>query len=261
MRIVGVDLAWAAKNRSGVCAVEDGRVLASACLRSDDEIERWIREHDDGELLVAFDAPLVVRNLTGRRPCEAVFASVFASAHAGPYPANLTLLRHDVRAHRLARRLRLRVAPAAVHRRPLRAALEVFPHPALVVLLERGERLPYKAKPGRALSVRHEAMCELLAGLERLKRADPPLDVTASPEWPRLASLCHARPSGAALKRLEDELDAYVCAYIGVHHLAWAGTRSLAVGDATCGYIVTPVSEHHAARLRARAREAGVTVS
>lgn len=260
MRVIGVDLAWSSRNRSGLCAVEGDRVLGSTCLTSDDDVEAWIRRWDDGELLVGFDAPLIVRNATGRRACESVIAAGFASAHAGPYPGNLTLLRGDVRAYRLARRLRLGVSPAAVDRRPLRAALEVFPHPALVVLLERTERLPYKPKPGRSLDVRHGAMCELLDGLEHLKRADPPLDVTAGPDWPRLAETLHARPSGAALKRLEDELDAYVCAYIGLYHLAWAGRRSLTVGDATNGYIVTPVAERHAAQMRAKARRLRVRI-
>jgi predicted RNase H-like nuclease len=260
VRVVGVDLAWSPRNRSGLCVVEGDRVLASTVLTGDDDIVAWIRGWDDGELLVGFDAPLVVRNVTGRRACESVIAAGFASAHAGPYPANLTLLRGDVRAYRIARRLRLGVSPAAVDRRPLRAALEVFPHPALVVLLDRRERLPYKPKPGRSLEVRHDAMCELLDGIVALKRGDPPLDVAACPDWARLAAMCQARVSGAALKRLEDELDAYVCAYIGLYHLAWAGRRSLTVGDAANGYIVTPATTRHAALMRARARELRVRV-
>jgi predicted RNase H-like nuclease len=256
--VVGVDLAWGGRNDSGVCVVEDGRVLDSACLRGDDEIVAWIRGWDGGELLVAFDAPLIVRNATGRRACEAVFSSAFAVEHAVPYPANLALLKHDVRAARLARRLRLRVAPEAIRRSPLRAAIEVFPHPALVVLLGRSERLPYKAKPGRSLAVRHAAMAELVQGLLDFKRADPPLDATTSPAWPRLAAA--AGTSLAALKRREDELDAYVCAYIGSYHLAWAGRRSLTVGDRRTGYIVTPVTPRHAALIRARAAAIGVAV-
>lgn len=261
MRVFGVDLAWAMRNRSGLCAIEDGQVLDSACLTSDDEIVAWIVERGAGEMVVAFDAPLIVHNRSGRRPCEGVFASAFAAEHAGPYPANLTLLRGDVRAARLARRLRLGATPAAFQRRPLRAALEVFPHPALVVFLRRAERLPYKAKQGRPLPVRHAAMCELLDGLLALKRADPPLDVTTSPAWRRLAATCDARPSGVALKCLEDELDAYVCAYIGAYHLAWAGRRSLTVGDGHRGYIVTPVTPRHAALLRARAAIARVPIT
>lgn len=261
MRVVGLDLAWGPRNRSGLCAVEDGQVLASACLRSDDEIDAWIREWWADEILVAIDAPLIVKNRDGRRACESVIASAFAAEHAGPFPANLTLLRDDVRAHRLARRLKLRVTPDGVRRPPIRAAIEVYPHPALVVLLDRAERLPYKAKQGRPLAVRHAALCELLQGLVDLKRGDPPLDVTTSPAFPRLAATCHARPSGAALKRLEDELDGYVCAYIGWYHLAWAGSRSLTVGDAKRGYIVTPVTPRHAALIRTRARSAGVKVT
>jgi predicted RNase H-like nuclease len=261
VRVIGVDLAWGARNGSGLCAVDDGRVLASACRQSDDEIAAWIERWAADELLVAFDAPLIVRNRSGRRPCEAVFSSVFAAEHAGPYPANLALLKHDVRAERLAQRLGLSVAPDAIRRRPVRAAIEVFPHPALVVFLDRTERLPYKAKPGRSMAVRHAAMGELVQGLVDLERADPPLDVTTSPEWRRLAATCEARPSVAALKRLEDELDAYVCAYIGSYHLAWAGSRSLTVGDGVSGYIVTPVTPRHAALIHARADAAGVLVS
>jgi predicted RNase H-like nuclease len=260
LRVIGVDLAWAIHNRSGLCVVDDGQVLASTCLTSDDEIVTWIRQWWADDILVAFDAPLIVRNRLGRRPCESVFSSAFAAERAVPYPANLTLLRGDVRAARLARRLRLSVAPDAVRRRPVRAAIEVFPHPALVVFLGRSERLPYKAKQGRALSVRHAALCELRQGLVDLKRADPPLDVTTSPEWRRLAALCDTQPAGAAFKRLEDELDAYVCAYIGWYHLAWAGTRSLTVGDRRSGYIVTPVTPRHAMLIRDRARATGVTV-
>lgn len=261
VRVIGVDLAWGPRNDSGLCAIEDGHALASACLREDREIEAWIRRWGNDDVLVAFDAPLIVRNRTGRRPCEGVCASAFAAEHAGPYPANLTLLRHGVRAARLARRLGLDTAPDACHRRPLRAAIEVFPHPALVVFLGRAERLPYKARQGRALAVRHGAMGELIGALVEWKRADPPLDVTTSEAWPRLAAAWAARPSGAALKRLEDELDAYVCAYIGRYHLAWAGRRSLTVGDGARGYIVTPVTPRHAALIRARAHAANVTVS
>ena len=260
MRVIGVDLAWGSHNDSGVCAVEDGHVLDSACLRSDDDIDAWIRGWAADEMLVAFDAPLIVKNRRGRRPCESVLASAFAVEHAGPFPANLTLLRGDVRAHRLARRFRLSVAPSAPHRRPLRAAIEVYPHPALVVLLNRVERLPYKAKQGRTREVRHAAMCELVHGLESFKRLDPPLDVTTSPRWSSLVATCAARPSGVALKRLEDELDAYVCAYIGWYHLAWAGRRSLTIGDGTHGYIVVPVTPRHETLIRARARATRVRV-
>jgi predicted RNase H-like nuclease len=261
VRVIGVDLAWATRNRSGVCAVEDGQVLASACLTSDDEIIAWIRHWGAEDMLVTFDAPLIVRNRAGRRPCESVIASAFAAEHAGPYPANLTLLKDDVRAHRLARRLRLGVTPEAMHRRPLRAAIEVFPHPALVVLLGRSERLPYKLKHGRAREVCDAAMGELVRGLLELKRADPPLDVTTSPEWRRLAVTCDASPSGGVRKALEDELDAYVCAYIGCYHRAWSGSRSLTVGDGRSGYIVTPVTPRHAALIRACAEATSVTVS
>ena len=189
-----------------------------------------------------------------------MLASAFWREHAGPFYTNLELLRGIVRAGELAERLGLDVEPDAILRRPRRAAIEVFPHPALVVLLNLAERLPYKAKKDRPLAVCHAAMCEMLAGLESFKRADPPLDVSTSPNWAQLVSACHAGLSGVPLKCLEDELDAYVCAYIGWYHLAWSGSQSLTVGDAQHGYVVTPVTPRHADLLRTKGRELHVPV-
>jgi predicted RNase H-like nuclease len=52
-----------------------------------------------------------------------------------------------------------------------------------------------------------------------------------------------AAPSGAELDRLEDELDAYVCAYVAVYYWTHGSARCRVVGDAESGYIVTPVTE------------------
>ena len=42
MRAIGVDLAWGTNGRTGLCAAEAGRVLDSATVRTDDEIDAWI---------------------------------------------------------------------------------------------------------------------------------------------------------------------------------------------------------------------------
>ena len=77
MRAIGVDLAWGANGRTGLCAAEAGRVLDSATVRTDDEIDAWISRWTAGarDVVVAIDAPLIVENDAGRRPCERVFCS------------------------------------------------------------------------------------------------------------------------------------------------------------------------------------------
>jgi predicted RNase H-like nuclease len=55
--------------------------------------------------------------------------------------------------------------------------------------------------------------------------------------------------TGAALDRAEDELDAYICAYISLYYWTHGLTRCRVVGDTMSGYIVTPVSQEQAACL------------
>jgi len=91
MRVIGVDLAWGPRGRTGLCAAEAGRALDSATVRTDDEIDAWIGRWGtrDRDVIVAIDAPLIVPNAAGRRPCERVFCSAMAQRQAGVYPAHL----------------------------------------------------------------------------------------------------------------------------------------------------------------------------
>jgi predicted RNase H-like nuclease len=262
VRVLGVDLAWRERGRTGLCAIEGDRVLDSTTLGGDDEIVAWIERWAGDEVLVAIDAPLVVANASGRRPCEAVFGHVYAAAHAAAYPANLALpaFRSGVRAWEIARKTGLSVDPAATAR-GRRCAIEVYPHAALVSLFGLARTLKYKYKPGRSLDERVGAFARLLVHLETLRTFVPPLDVRTAPRWAALREAVTERPTAAGLARIEDELDAYVCAYVGLYHTAWEGTRSLTVGDGVAGYIVTPVDAVRQTTIRDCAARLGVAVA
>ena len=80
-RFFGIDLAWSDRNLTGVCALDgDGVVVDERLVGSDDEILDWISARLDGPAVVAIDAPLLVPNATGRRPCEAEVAKAFLPA-------------------------------------------------------------------------------------------------------------------------------------------------------------------------------------
>lgn len=251
MRFAGVDLAWGLNGGTGVCLVEDGRVRDSARLRTDEEILDWLAPVTAGPAVVAIDAPLVVRNATGRRRCETLVSRCFGAQHAGAHSSNLGLpaFRGGVRAERLAEALGLDVDPAVEPGTPVRRALEVYPHPALVALFELPFTLRYKAKRGRTLESRRLAMLELVRLLGTLRDGDPPLEVDAE-AW---AARVGAAPTQAALDRLEDELDAYVCACVGLYYWSHGLARCRVLGDVADGYIVTPVTAAHAAKLDALA--------
>lgn len=232
--VVGIDLAWGDRSASGVAVVEDGVVTASATVVTDDELVACV---PDGPVVVAFDAPIVVPNERGRRPCDAAISRCFARFHAGAYPANRSLpwLR-EPRAGRVADRLGLSTALGAD-----RVAIEVYPHAAAVVLFELERVLPYKRRRGRDVGDRRAAFAGLLEGLRSLSGARPAMDVTAGPRWSRLVEAVDAATTHAALGRVEDELDAHLCAYVGLL-LDRAPARCDVVGDPASGAIVVPSS-------------------
>lgn len=243
--VIGIDLAWGMRSPTGIAVLDPvGRLLRMVSVMTDEQIDETLAPWLDGPCVLALDAPLHVVNATGRRPCEALVSRAFAPQHAGTYPSNtgLAVFADGGRAARLARRYGLEVdaslAPAAGQRR----ALEVYPHSAAVALFDLPRVLPYKARQGRTLETRRAALLSLvrlLAGLG--ERGDlPPL---RSPD--AFANLCRElerAPTGAALRRLEDPIDAVLCAYVGALFLV---RRTCVLGDPLTGAIVTPVRERH----------------
>jgi predicted RNase H-like nuclease len=107
--------------------------------------------------------------------------------------------------------------------------IEVYPHPALLSLLKRSRRIPYKVSKSRnywpSFTLRqriHALLTELAAIHVALTAVFGPLNIPVPAEG-NIQKL-------ASLKRYEDALDALVCAWVGVEFLAG---RTVALGDRT----------------------------
>lgn len=244
MKFIGLDLAWSARNPSGVAVLEGdtgGAVLTvSGLLESDTEILAFLDAHASGPCLIAVDAPLSVPNLTGQRFAEAELAAVFRQFQAGAHPANRTLLgrynggvlRGEWLRDALAAR-GIRDEPADVADPEARICLEVYPHAAMVALFELGRTLKYKQK-GQGREVLDAAWNEYHRHLANLEGAEPPLT--------GLGALLAVKPStlkGAALKNHEDEADAVMCAYVALYAHRFPA-RCEIFGSVLEGYILTP---------------------
>jgi predicted RNase H-like nuclease len=239
LRFLGIDLAWGDRNRTGLAAVDGtGRLVASTSVIDDDEIAGFVSTHGVGTLVAAIDAPLVVPNATGRRPCEAEVTRLFGRYSAGTYPSNRGMphFSPQPRGARLADRFGWSMDPDTlpVPRGPV--CLEVYPHAAMVSLFDLTRVLPYKAKPGRELPSLKAAFVALLDHMEDDLVA---LRLDESSRWGDVRRCVEGASRKSELKSVEDEVDAIICA-----HLAWlwvADRECLVVhGDASGGYIVTP---------------------
>ncbi|MGY4709545.1 bifunctional ribonuclease/(p)ppGpp synthase [Mycolicibacterium sp. CBM1] len=239
MYFVGLDLAWGERKPTGIAVLDsDGRLVHIAAAQDDSSILAAVRPYVEGACLVSIDAPLVVTNPTGQRGCETDLNRDFAKFEAGAHPANTGKpeFAGTPRGARLAEALGLDMDP---HSRSPRRAIEVYPHPATVVLFRLGRTLKYKHKQGRTLTQLRTELLRLMDEIERLAQAAVPLRVADHPEWAAMRGAVETAARKSDLRRAEDPIDAVMCAYVGLY----ATRRPTAVtlyGDFEGGYIVTP---------------------
>ncbi|KAE8766034.1 DUF429 domain-containing protein [Georgenia thermotolerans] len=239
MYFVGIDLAWGERQPTGVAVLDDDGTLVHLSAQSTDEtIVAALAPYRHDPVLVAIDAPLVVTNATGNRPCEAALNRDFARFDAGAHPANTGKpeFAGTPRGARVAKLLGLDINPASG--RP-RRGIEVYPHPATVALFNLGRTLKYKQKPGRGVAELREAMLTLVGHIEALADAEPAMVVTDHPAWRDLVAAVRAATRKSELRHAEDQIDAVLCAYVARYAVAHP-ERTTTYGDLATGYIVTP---------------------
>ena len=239
---IGVDLAWGVRQPTGLAVLDDsGRLLHVSAVRTDEEIVAVLERYTEGACLVAFDAPLIVRNATGNRPGEAALNKDFARFDAGAHPANTGKpeFADTPRGARVAGLLGLDMNPRSGRER---RAIEVYPHPATVALFRLGRTLKYKNKPGRDLERLRGELLVLMGLLEGLSAGEPAMTLAGpgcTDAWPGLRRQVQHATRKSELRVVEDQVDAVVCAYVAL----FAESRPEDVttyGDFESGYVVTP---------------------
>lgn len=238
---LGLDLAWSARNPSGVAAVDaDGRVIESrADLVSDDEILAWVRSRLAPTTFIGIDMPTIVPNATGMRPCERELAADFRRHHAAPHPANRGRFGGEGRARSMLDAL---VADGVSERLDLAAmsrgryAFEVYPHAAHVRLFGLDAIFKYKKK-ARPWPMVLAEWSRYRSALATLASADPALDLGAA---------VPLEVAARGYKVWDDRLDAISCAYIASYLWRWGTSKpdTCIYGDLVSGYIAVPARAH-----------------
>jgi predicted RNase H-like nuclease len=169
--------------------------------------------------LVTIDMPIATVPITGRRAADNVISAIFGgrgcSTHTpnaicpGPLGATLSAAFNDAG---------FPIATSLTTAAQTRRLLEVYPHPALVTLLTRTYRVPYKVGKTRsywpALSL-DERIDMLLVEFSAIHDA---LDNVLGPVGIQIPTAA-GKLTLSALKRYEDALDALVCAWVGIRYM------------------------------------------
>jgi predicted RNase H-like nuclease len=248
---VGVDLAWHGNGRNtGLAAL---RATGDA-VRPDrfgigasdlDGVVQFIQSNESQTTVVAIDAPLIIQNRDGQRPCETLVSQRFASAHASAHTTNLGRF-PNADSLNLVRQLEgLGYRHCSEPNRPwMRAGrwfFEVYPHPAHVVLFERKQIIKYKKG---SVANRRSGLAELRTELyERLITRDD--TVSDNPALREYLLLDLKSLVGRHLKHYEDSLDAILCSFLAYYLWRWGWTKNEMIGDMTNGYIVVPTCALH----------------
>jgi len=235
MYFVGLDLASGENNQTGVAAIDsDGRLQHVGVAYDDASIASAIAQYVAGDCLVAIDAPLIVPNPTGSRPCERDLNHHFQKFDAAARPASNDKPEFkNPRGARLAAALGLDTDPSSSSNR---RAVEVLPDPASIVLFELDKTLKYKRGP---FDVRQRELLKLMTRIEDLDAATPRLRANRSVAWVELRRRLEAATRPGQLDRDEGPVDAMLCAYVALYWYDRPEDVTI-YGDVTRGYIVTP---------------------
>ena len=245
--VLGIDAAWTPTHPSGVALVQEAQgqwqvlgaapsydafVSAAFGAPLDWRESRFHGCEPDIALLleaarklgaanvdvIAMDIPLARTQITGRRPSDLAVSKAFGGRGCSTHSPNST--RPGQISDSLIRQLesngfQLDTAVSAAEAAP--RAIEVYPHPALLKLLDRDYRVPYKvgnsSKYWRGESVQRritrliDEFTSIYRGLTR-ELGNIPFDLPAATDVGSLSFL----------KRYEDALDALVCAWVGKQH-------------------------------------------
>lgn len=237
MAVLGIDAAWTDHEPSGVALIErvDSRWV---CRRASPSYEAFVGSGSRGleagtpSLLaacgslssgghlcaVAVDMPLSRSLITTRRSADNAVSRSFGHCWASTHTPNVS--RPGPTGRRLMTAFEAAGFPLVTERTASEPALiEVYPHVALLGLMNVAQRLPYKVSKSRkywpevSAAERKVLLVEQWrAILDRLAKEIDGIDL-ALPEAPETAK-------GSELKAIEDALDAVVCAWVGACFLS-----------------------------------------
>ncbi len=219
---MGVDLAWRVPPKKPSAAVvldKRCKIVEREFPVTDDDITSFAEPYAGDSCIIGIDAPLVVANESGARPCE---VELLREYRIPAFPASKWWLGRafgGARGEKLVAKLKklgIELSDSITPRAKPRVAMEVYPRASITALLGRVPQY----KKGNRLE-RAEGIMEIS---HRLARAEPPLELDIDASSP----MAH------------DLLDADVSAYTVYLYWKFGENRCEVIGDTKTGFILVP---------------------
>jgi len=243
--VLGIDAAWSQHNDSGVALIEETSAGQWRCVAVAASYERFLEKvgltkpQDFSDLpavlvdasrrhlavgvdlvLVVADIPLARMAISERRNADNEVSRKYGaqgcSTHSPPVKRPET---QENTFHRISTGLRDGFAgagfPLATDKLFDRCLVETYPHPALMALMHEDYRIRYKARAWKgvpAAKAKVERIEQFRAITARLADHIDGIDFS----WPI------EQVTTVELKTLEDQIDALVCAWVGIQILRGA---------------------------------------
>ncbi len=262
--ILGIDAAWTLTQPSGVALVAESQD-AWRVLRVAPSYEAFLTSAETGAVdwaarrfrgsrprvadllaaaraiagsavdLITLDMPVSRVAFSGRRAADAAVSRAFGahgcSTHSptaqrpGSLSADLMEVLHEAG---------YPLATTCEVCGTLERTLEVYPHPALLRLLDRDYRLPYKVGKSRRYWPDTDVLTRIALLLDQFKDIDHTLTSVFGDTGLEIPEADEVRTL-TALKRYEDAIDALICGWVGARYTDRSAT---AYGDETAAIWV-----------------------
>lgn len=242
IRFLGLDLAWAPRHSSGGAVMEllpDGglQLTSTASLRAHEDILSWIaRSRGRGGAVLAVNAPIIVENSMGQRPCDELLATHFGSHQVDEYHVNTVNASHPRTIGRALMRMGFDPDPSAQGDR----IVETCNQAAQILLFELDRPIRMKVGP---VGSRKEAVARFRETLGTML-ADAVPTLRKTPVLESLTGADLGNSNGSRVGEIEEQLEAVLCAYTAAF-LHTRGPESCAfLGDLRSGYILLPATRY-----------------
>ncbi len=206
-----------------------------------DDVAAIVQKYQSETTIVTIDAPLVVTNPAGTcRNCERRISQEFGRFGASAHTMNLPRF-EQYGLGGLVRSLETLGFEHGIEGDRIRTdglrMFEVYPHPAHIRLFNRDKIVRYKSKYG---------VLQQRVGLGELRDLSMQLSIGNGPrldpgtDGRAFLSLDLSTTRGESLKRYEDLLDGWLCAYLAMHLACLGSDGNEVFGTREDGYIVVP---------------------